>query len=155
MSTNNWKELSPEQKIQVLNWAKEGLIKQTAGAVGHCAQHAMIRDIQDKASFDPTEFYDRIHPRSRAHWEQIEKYVEVIDEEIHEIRQKMSSDHPAGIMIPDTTDVLASSPPASPRTPAVPRTPHTPGTYKEVLVPPKKATPQYPPPKGGCGNGGK
>jgi hypothetical protein len=158
MSTNNWTELSLEQKITVLYWAKEGLLRQTAGAVGHCAQHAMIRDMQDKAPFDPTEFYDRINPRNRSHWDHVEKYVEVIDQEIFQIEQELAADNP-----PDTADEAFSSP--SPDSPDA-GTPDA-GTDKQVIIPQKKAkkkakkknrnkvTPKYPTPKGGCGNGGK
>lgn len=138
MSTNSWKELSSEQKIVVLNWAKEGLIKQTAGAVGHCAQHAMVRDMQEKAVFDPTEFYDRINPRNRSHWGHIERYVEVIDEEIRRIRWEMSSDHPAEKVTPDTLDT-----PDSPDTDADPAGVDQvdAGTLKEELIPPKETIP--------------
>lgn len=140
MSTNSWDELSPGQKLIVLNWAKEGMIKQTASSVGHIAQHAMIRDIQNKAAFDPTEFYDRIHPRSRAHWDHIEKYVAMIDEEICKIKREMAAEYsPPDDQVDGGTDVIK----------------------KEVLIPPKKSkkkkkkkeTPKYPESKGGCGNG--
>lgn len=132
MSTNSWKELRPDQKIVVLNWAKEGLTKQTAGAVGHCAQHAMVRDMQEKAVFDPTEFYDRINPRNRSHWGHIERYVEVIDEEIRRIRGEMSSDHPAGKVTPDSPDI-----PDSDTDPAVDDQVDA-GAHKEKLIPPKE-----------------
>lgn len=134
MSTNNWAELSPEKKLAVLDWAKEGLIKQTALAVGHAVQHAMVRDIQNKALFDPTEFYDRIHPRSRAHWEHTDKYAEMIDEEIRKIKCEMAAEYSPKTVTDEQLDA---------------------GTYKEVLIPPTKTTPEYPLPNGGCGNGGK
>lgn len=135
MNSDSWQELSLEKKREVLYWAKNGLKRQIESAIALQVHGAMVRDMQDSAPFDPTLLYDRINPRTKAHWGHAEKYIEVIEEEIRKIECEIAEEIEE--YSPDTRDTPEIVPP------------------KKAKKKKKKKSPQYPNPKGGCGNGRK
>lgn len=77
--SNNWKDLDPNVKFELLSWMEEGLKISTKAAVQRLTYHVMIRDLEGKEDFDVSKIWDSVKEISKAHFLQhIEPYLEAI-----------------------------------------------------------------------------
>lgn len=83
-------KLTDEQRLMVLEWMREGLLRRTKQSIAVHADQAAIQAFNGVAIFDPQKVFNGVHPRVWEHYQHISESLIRVNDAIAEVKERLA-----------------------------------------------------------------